>query len=132
MMLCLLDDPRKRKTGRLLDGGIEWQWMGARCVVGSSWCYYMTDLARREFFLLLLQASMPAAMTMASTGFSSRIFAPLAASLQDPRGLVPPKRAGRLRATALVTANWTCNRPRLGSLAVSCRVCAHHLVVTPR
>ena len=99
-MLCLLDDPRKRKTGRLLDGGMEWQWMGARCVVGSSWCYYMTDLARREFFLLLLQASMPAAMTMASTGFSSRIFAPLAASLQDPRGLVPPKWTGRLRATA--------------------------------
>jgi len=115
-MLCLLDDPRKRKTGRLLDGGMEWQWMGARCVVGSSWCYYMTDLARREFFLLLLQASMPAAMTMASTGFSTRIFAPLAASLQDPRGLVPPKRTGRLRlsrrptglAIALVWAALQC------------------------
>ena len=126
------DGPQKRKTGRLLDGGMEWQWMGARCVVGSSWCYYMTDMARREFFLLLLQASMPAAMTMVSTGFSTCIFAPLAASLQDPRGLVPPKWTGRLRATALVTANWTCNRPRLGGLGVSCRVRVHRLVVTPR
>jgi len=109
-----------------------WQWMGARCVVGSLWCYYMTDLARRESFLLLLQASMPAAMTMASTGFSSQIFAPLAAFLQDPRGLVPPKWAGRLHATALVMANWTCNHPHLGSLAVSCHICTHRLVVTPR
>ena len=91
----------------------------------------MTDLAWREFFLILLQASMPAAMTMASSGFSTRNFAPLAASFQDPRGLVPPKRTGRLRPTALATANWTYNRPRLGSLAVSCRVRAHRLVVTP-
>ena len=72
---------------------------------------------------------MPAVM---STAFSTRSFAPLSASLQNPRCLVPPLWTARLRVTALATANYTCDRPRLGSLAVSCHVRAHRLVVTPR
>src|SRR5260221_1500788 len=43
-----------------------------------------------------------------------------------------PKWTGRLRATALAMVNCTCDCPHLGTLAVSCCVHAHRLVVTPR
>jgi hypothetical protein len=49
---------------------------------------------------------------------------PSAASLQDPQGLVLPKWAGCLCATALAMVDWACNRPRLGCPAALCCICA--------
>jgi len=73
---------------------------------------------------------MPAAMSVSQPAISTRSFVPL----QNPRGLVQvsPKWTGRLRAAALAMANWACDRPCLGSFAVSCHVRAHRLVVTPQ
>ena len=54
------------------------------------------------------------------------------APLLDPKGLIPPKWTGRLRAMALATANRARMCPRLGCLATLRRIRAHPLVAAPR
>jgi len=118
--------------------------MAPRCVVVCcGMCCLLTGSSGGQVSSVFLRASMPATSFCCGQRCpgrcpwpqqapSNRVFAPSVASLLDPMGLVPPKWSGRLRAPALAAANRACICPHLGSLAASCRVHAHRLVVAPR